>query len=261
MLLLQGDCLELLKDIPDGCVDMVLTDLPYGTTQNKWDTPIDLERFWPEIRRVTKTNAAVCLFGQMPFSAALCMSNAKEFRYEWIYQKTNPTGFLNAKKMPMKYHEQVLVFYRRLPKYNPQFTAGTTYRRRDKHEDISTNYGASRSILYREYSQARRYPSDIILASNCSWGQDRGDHPTQKPTAVLEYLIRTYTDPGETVLDATMGSGSTGVACVNTGREFIGIELEPGYFKTATDRIARARRTPEKKRSADPPTEQLSIWG
>lgn len=236
--LYQGDCLELMKGIPDRSVDMVLADLPFGTTQNRWDSVIPLDKLWEQYHRICKPNAAILIFGQPPFSAYLMMSSMKELRYEWIYEKTNATGFLNAKKMPLKAHESVFVFYRELPTYNPQFSPGAPYTKADG-ERKSSNYGKYMRQKQRLYSGGR-YPRSVLKISNPSFGKDRGLHPTQKPVSLLEYLIRTYTNEGETVLDDVMGSGSTGVAAVNTGRSFIGMELDPGYFETACKRIAEA---------------------
>lgn len=235
--LLQGDCLELMKDISDGSVDMVLADLPFGTTCNKWDSVIPLDSLWEQYHRICKPNAAILIFGQPPFSASLMMSNMKELRYEWIYEKTNATGFLNAKKMPLKAHESVLVFYCNLPTYNPQFVKGAPYKRTQGSRN-SSNYNSFDRRRNQQYD-GKRYPRDVIRVSN-GWGICKGLHPTPKPVALLEYLIRTYTNEGETVLDNTMGSGSTGVAAVNTGRSFIGMELDPGYFETACKRISEA---------------------
>lgn len=237
--LLQGNCLDLMEKIPDGSVDMVLADLPFGTTCNKWDSVIPLDSLWEQYHRICKPNAAILIFGQPPFSAVLMMSNMKELRYEWIYEKTNATGFLNAKKMPLKAHESVLVFYCETPTYNPQFSGGEPYNRRSGPK-TSTCYGAF-AAEYGSECRNRRYPRSVLKFSNSGIGKDRGLHPTQKPVALLEYLIRTYTNDGETVLDNCMGSGSTGVAAVNTGRNFIGMELDPGYFETAQKRIAEAQ--------------------
>lgn len=239
--LMQGDCLELMKDIPDSSVDMVLADLPFGTTCNSWDSVIPMDQLWKQYHRICKHNAAILIFGQPPFSAVVMMSNLKELRYEWIYEKTNATGFLNAKKMPLKAHESVLVFYRSLPTYNPQFTDGKPYCRGWKNPS-STNYRKDMSFHFTASPDGKRYPRDVLKIKNCSWGIDRGLHPNQKPVFLLEYLIRTYTNNGEIVLDNTMGSGSTGVAAVNTGRSFIGMELDPGYFETAQRRIEEAER-------------------
>ena len=239
MKLLQGDCLELMREIPDGSVDMVLCDLPYGTTQNRWDTCIPFQPLWDHWHRVCKPNAAILLFGQMPFTAALVMSNPREFRYEWIYEKTNATGFLNANKMPLKCHESVSVFYKELPTFNPQMENGSPYTKGDSPDCETYRRGIKRTGK-REYNGVR-YPRDVLKIANSGYGTNRGYHPTQKPVPLLEYLIKTYTKPGETVLDNCMGSGSTGVACANTGRDFIGIELDPGYFRTAQKRIEDAQ--------------------
>ena len=226
----QGDCLELMKDIPDESIDMILCDLPYGTTKNKWDSVIPLNKLWKSYERIIKYNGAIVLFSQMPFSAELVHSNLKLFKYEWIWQKDNGTGFLNAKKMPLKIHENILVFYKKLPLYNPQMRTGfKPYKcKQGRH---STNYGAYEQGHITE-SNGERYPIDII-----KFKKDSGLHPTQKPVELLEYLIKTYTNEGETVLDNCMGSGSTGVACVNTNRNFIGYELDEKYFEIAEKRI------------------------
>lgn len=240
MKLLHGDCLELMKDIPDGSVDMVLCDLPYGMTRNSWDVRIHFEPLWEQYRRVCKENAAICLFAQMPFAAELVMSNRKMYRYEWILKKSNPSGFLNAKRMPLKGHDAVQVFYRRQPIYNPQMRAGYPKIKARKMGRCSHNYGKySGEHIY--HSDGQRYPDGFIEWSMHIGGSDRGLHPTQKPVSICEYLIRTYTNEGDTVLDNCMGSGSTGVACINTGRDFIGIELDPGYFEAAKHRIEEAQ--------------------
>lgn len=226
----QGDCLELMKDIPDESIDMILCDLPYGTTKNKWDSVIPLNKLWKSYERIIKDNGAIVLFSQMPFSAELVHSNLKLFKYEWIWQKDNGTGFLNAKKMPLKIHENILVFYKKLPLYNPQMRTGfKPYKcKQGRH---STNYGAYEQGHITE-SNGERYPIDII-----KFKKDSGLHPTQKPVELLEYLIKTYTNENETVLDNCMGSGSTGVACVNTNRNFIGYELDEHYFQIAKERL------------------------
>lgn len=230
--LLNGDCLELMKDIPDGTVDMILVDPPYGTTRNKWDSVIDLEAMWDQFRRITKKNAAICIFSQQPFTSTLIESNKKMFRYEWIWQKPQGTGFLNANRMPLKSHENICVFYQTLPRYIPQFTAGGAYTITSSRS--SENYGKYHSTV--TVSDGRRYPTDII-----QFTPQHGLHPTQKPVSLLEYLIKTYTIEGETVLDPCMGSGSTGVACMNTGRNFIGIEMDNEYFQVAKDRIGEVK--------------------
>lgn len=238
MQLLQGDCLELMKDIPDGSIDMILCDLPYGTTKNKWDSVIDLGQMWNQYKRIIKPNGCIALFAQNPFGAELICSNRKMFRYELIWEKTPCTGFLNANRMPLRAHENILVFYKKLPTYNPQMEKGKLHGR-GGYGRLTSNYGnfdTTKRINADEY-----YPRDIMRfrAENCFGGSRSRLHPTQKPVPLLEYLIKTYTDPGQVVLDNCMGSGSTGVACVNTGRDFIGIELDPGYFETAKNRIEK----------------------
>ena len=257
--LICGDCLAELKKIPDESIDMVCTDLPYGTTNNDWDKPIDLQRLWPELRRCTKKSAAILLFAQMPYAAELVMSNRKEFRYEWIYEKTNPTGFLNAKKMPLKYHEQILVFYRSLPTYHPQFQPADPDQKRGGVKSSNTYRAGITRPDNKEMSKARRYPGDIIRVSNCSWGKDKGLHPTQKPVELLRYLIETYSDPGDRILDCTMGSGSTGLACKASGREFTGIELNSEYFRIAKDRIEMY--SEDKKTKVCISEEQICFFG
>ena len=229
MILLQGDCLELMKDIPDKSIDLILCDLPYGTTQNKWDTVIPFDKLWAQYKRIIKDHGAILLFSQMPFGANLIMSNPKMFRYEWIWEKDNSTGFLQAKKMPLKKHENILVFYKHLPTYNPQMRQGFKPYTMESGRG-SSNYNAYSSV--RTENDGTRYPIDMI-----KFNRDKGLHPTQKPVALLEYLIKTYTNEGDLVLDNCMGSGSTGVACKNTNREFIGMELDEKYFNIACERI------------------------
>lgn len=228
----HGDCLELMQDIPDGSVDLVLADLPYGTTRNKWDKCIPLKKLWEEYKRVVKKNGAIVLFAQTPFDKVLGASNLDMLRYEWIWEKPQATGHLNAKKMPMKSHENILVFYRRLPTYNPQWKRRAPYT--STYSSHSTNYGKQKDNV-TTISDGRRYPKDVLQFGKAE--TDKNLHPTQKPVALLEYLIKTYTDSGDTVLDNCMGSGSTGVACANTNRRFIGIELDEDYFNLAKQRI------------------------
>lgn len=229
----QGDCLELLKGVPDNSVDLILCDLPYGTTQNKWDSIINLDLLWQQYERVIKDNGAILLTAQTPFDKVLGVSNLKLLRYEWVWEKTQGTGFLNAKKMPLKNHENVLVFYKKLPTYNPQKTKGKPYSY--KKEGISSdNYGDS-SGTDLIVNTGDRHPLTVQ-----KFKSDKGLHPTQKPVALMEYLIKTYTNEQDVVLDNCFGSGSTGVACVNTNRKFIGIELDKDYFAIAEQRIADA---------------------
>ena len=236
--LYKGDCLEVMdKLIKEGVkVDMVLTDPPYGRTQNKWDSIIPLEPMWQKLELLTKPNTAILLFAQTPFDKVLGCSNLKMLKYEWIWEKTTATGYLNAKKMPMKAHENILVFYKKLPTYNPQKTTGhkpTNYFEH-KTNNISANYGTTNEG-FKNGGSTERYPRSIQVFKSDK--QKCTLHPTQKPVALLEYLIKTYTNEGELVLDFTMGSGSTGVACLNTNRRFIGIELDEKYFNIAKDRL------------------------
>ena len=223
------DCLEGMKQIPDGTIDAVICDLPYGTTRNQWDSVIPLDQLWTEYRRITKPNAAIVLFGQQPFTSALLMSNPQNFRYEWIWQKSRATGHLNAKKMPMKIHENVLIFYDTLPTYNPQFTKGKPYV--NHYNSHSSNYGCQTSGT--NINEGIRYPQDIL---NFTSEMDT-IHPTQKPVDLLRYLVLTYTNEGDTVLDNCMGSGTTAIACIKEKRHFIGFELNKDYYDKAVRRI------------------------
>lgn len=229
----KGDCLELMKEISDKSIDMVLCDLPYGTTQNKWDTVIDLESLWYQYERIIKDNGAIVLFAQTPFDKVLGCSNLRLLRYEWIWDKKLGTGHLNSKKMPMKRHENILVFYKKLPTYNPQMTKGDPYDKGVVHGK-SSNYGKQHEVVDKNVT-GERYPTSIVEHTNAN--RQNRLHPTQKPISLLIDLIRTYTNENEVVLDNTMGSGSTGVACMNTGRKFIGVELDEQYFNIAKQRI------------------------
>ena len=233
------DCLEGMKKIPDGAVDLVLTDLPYGTTDVPQDKRLPMEPMWEQFLRVTKHNAAIVLFSQMPFGSDLIQSQRKLFRYEWIWEKSLGAGFLNAKKMPLRCHENILVFYRKLPTYNPQFTKGKPYSRKG-FKPIHSNYQPLKEKFASGSEDGKLYPRDVCYFNSTVGQLPERLHPQQKPLALLEYLIRTYTNEGEVVLDATMGSGSTGVAAINTGRKFIGFELDAGYFEKAEKRIAEA---------------------
>lgn len=234
MKLLHGDCLELMKDIPDNSVDMVLTDPPYGTTACKWDNVIPFEPMWEQLKRITKNNSVICLFGSEPFSSHLRLSNLKMFRYSWIWEKTKAGQFLNAKRKPLEAHEIIDIFYSRLPKYNPQMDAGKPYVKKAVSNGDKGCYGNFERVGSVNQNKGQRYPRTVIKFSNPN---NKSLHPTQKPVALLEYLIKTYTLENETVLDFTMGSGSTGVACKNLGRKFIGIEKDEKYFNIAKDRI------------------------
>lgn len=243
MHLVLGDCLERMKEIGSGTVDMILCDLPYGTTCCSWDVVIPFENLWFEYERVIKPNGAIVLFGSHPFSAVLACSNLELFRYEWIWEKPAATGFLNADKQPLRAHENILVFYKCLPTFNPQKTFGHE-RKKSKRKNIgSAHYG--RQLNIKDYDSTERYPRTVQVFSK----DYPSIHDTQKPVALCEYLIRTYTNAGELVLDNTMGSGTTGVACVNTRRRFIGIEKDEKIFNEAKERIALA--AVEKDRQSD----------
>lgn len=229
----KGDCLELMKDIPDNSVDFILCDLPYGTTRNKWDSIIPLDKLWHEYKRLCR--GAIVLTAQTPFDKVLGASNLSMLKYEWIWHKEAGTGFLNARRAPLKDHENVLVFYDKPPTYNPQMREGFKPYKCKKGGETS-NYNPSGIVT--TVSGGERYPVTVL-----DFPRDKAKiHPTQKPVALMEYLIRTYTNDGETVLDNCMGSGTTGVACVNTGRNFIGIEKDSEYFKIARRRIREAQR-------------------
>lgn len=238
----QGDCLELLKDIPDGSVDLILTDPPYGTTACKWDSVIDFDLMWAELKRVIKPNGAIVLFGSEPFSSALRMSNIKWFRYDWIWDKRFAANFGVAKIQPLKRHEIISVFgEKRSPLYYPVMTKRDEPIKIGKNSNNSSDRGvltknALNNPSYDNKTYDYKYPESIQLF-NVRAESVAKVHPTQKPVSLLEYLIKTYTNEGETVLDFTMGSGSTGVAAINTNRKFIGIELDPEYFKIAHERI------------------------
>lgn len=241
MKLMQGDCLELMNDIPDKSVDMILCDLPYGTTQNKWDIVIPFEPLWKQYKRIIKENGSIVLFGNGLFTAGLALSNKEMWRYNLVWEKTQPTGFLNSHKMPMRKHEDILVFYKKLPTFNPQKTQGHVRKvSTAKHKENcrkTENYG---DYNFSTYDSTERFPNSIITFPKDT--QQSALHPTQKPVALLEYLIKTYTNEGETVLDNCMGSGSTGVACVNTNRNFIGMELDGNCFQIAEKRIRQAEK-------------------
>ena len=227
----QGDCLELMKEIPDKSIDMILCDLPYGTTHNKWDNIISLDALWGGYERVIKDNGVIVLFGDGMFTANLMLSNPNMWRYNLVWDKQRGCDFLNANVKPLKSHEDICVFYKRKPTYNKQYWYSKPYRK-TKNGSLSNNYG-DRKEAYTESKDGKRNPLSIL-----SFPRDgKRIHPTQKPVAFLEYLIKTYTNEGETVLDNCMGSGSTGVACINTNRNFIGYELDEKYFEIAEKRL------------------------
>ena len=234
--LMQGDCLELMKNIPDGSVDMVLTDPPYGTTACKWDSIIPFEPMWEQLKRIVKPNGAIVLFGAEPFSSLLRCSNIKGFKYDWIWEKSKATGFLNSKKQPLRAHEVISVFYSKPPTYNPQMVEGVSYNKGVRKEQTDNDvYGSFKQVEVK--SDGLRFPRSVQYFKTAEL--EGGFHKTQKPVALLEYLIKTYTNEGETVLDFTAGSGSTIVAALNTNRKAIGIEKVEGYFNIAKDRIEK----------------------
>ena len=235
----KGDCLELMpKLVDDKSIDMIFCDLPYGTTKCKWDSVIDLPKLWSEYERVIKDNGVILLFAQTPFDKVLGASNLKLLKYEWIWEKTQATGHLNAKKMPMKAHENILVFYKKLPTYNPQKTNGhkpiNSYTKYIKTQNNTEIYGE----MKREISgggETDRYPRSVITFASDK--QKSKLHPTQKPLALIEYMIRTYTNEGDLILDNTCGSGTTGLGAKNLGRNFIMMEQDPEHYETACKRV------------------------
>jgi site-specific DNA-methyltransferase (adenine-specific) len=244
----KGDCLDIMKNIPDKSVDMILCDLPYGTTACKWDTIIPFEPLWEQYNRIIKDNGAIVLTASQPFTTALIMSNIKNFKYEWIWEKTNPSNIALANKQPMKYHENVCVFYKKQPTYNKQMIPRDSSRISDAHKSnyIFTNRGSEQSSLAEMSVDSKKYdakwknPSSILKVKSLRPNsKEKVKHPTQKPVALMEYLIRTYTNEGETVLDNCMGSGTTCVACKNTNRKYIGIELDSKYFDIACERLSK----------------------
>ena len=234
--LYNGDCLELMKNIPDGSVDLVLTDPPYGTTACKWDSVIPFEPMWEQLNRIIKPNGAICLFGSEPFSSALRMSNIKNFKYDWIWDKKIPSGMSYARFQPMRQTENISVFCNGKTVYNPQKVKRDKPIKGGGMSKGETTNNQNLIALHKTYDY--KNPANLIVFDKIRKGSL---HPTQKPIALLEYLIKTYTNEGETVLDFTMGSGSCGVASVNTNRNFIGIELDKGYFDIAEKRINEAQ--------------------
>ncbi len=236
--LIYGDCLDLMAEMPDDCVDFLFTDLPYGTTNCRWDTPIDLDRFWCEVKRVVRPGGCKALFAQTPFDKILGCSNLKELRYEWIWEKTQATGHLNAKKMPMKAHENILIFYDRQPTYHPQMQGGCS----PVHSYIKYVSTQNKTELYgrvkREISgggQTTRYPRSVLHGPSDK--QKSNLHPTQKPVWLCEQIVLTYTDIDDTVLDCCMGSGSIGVACLKNRRRYIGMENDKDIFEITRKRL------------------------
>ena len=257
----NADCMVGMNDIPDHSVDMILCDLPYGTTKNAWDSVLPLDELWVQYKRIIKKGGAVVLTCQIPFTIDVANSNREWLRYEWIWEKATPTGFLNANRMPLKAHENVLVFYESLCKYNPQGLKCTSHK--DLYHGKSDNYGEYQTKKNTEVklrdnpknygnfydgleSGMVNYPRDVI-----QFKKEVTQHPTQKPVALFEYLVRTYTDEGDVVLDNCMGSGTTAVACIRSGRHYIGFETDPEYYAIATERCRETARVIPKKTLED----------
>lgn len=243
----EGDCLQIMKMFPDKCIDMVLCDLPYGTTQNKWDSVIPLDELWEEYKRIVKDNGAIVLTSQGLFTAQLMLSNPKQFKYKWIWEKSKPTNFLNAKKQPLRKYEDVCVFYKKQPTYNPQMVDGEPYDKGVRKNQLSGSYGDFHPV--HVHSDGKRYPTDVIYFKTA---ESEGEviHPTQKPVELGRYFVRTYTNPGDLVLDNTFGSGSFLLSALMEGRNFVGVEKntdvhlfkerEIDYISSAKERLSNA---------------------
>lgn len=232
--LIHGECLAEMKNMPDSSIDMILCDLPYGITKNSWDVVIPFNELWKEYKRIIKDNGAIVLFGSQPFTSLMITSNLEMFRYSLVWEKNKFSDFLNAKRKPMKTNEDIVVFYKKQPTYNPQYWYSTPYTRWNTQSavDKQTNYGSHKEN-YVESKDGRRLPTTVLKFNRI----ERPQHPTQKPVDLLEWLIKSYTNEGDTVLDNCMGAGSTGVACKKIKRNFIGIELDKKYFDIASVRI------------------------
>lgn len=244
--LICGDCLQKMQAIPDASIDLILCDLPYGTTNCKWDSVIPFEPLWKQYNRIIKKNSAIVLFGSEPFSSFLRMSNIKNYKYDWVWHKRNAGNVLVAKYQPLKTTENIIVFCNNTCRYYPILTEATRDRSKDKPTKKKSDiFSSIKSGLFKRGKNIggkMRYPKHLIEFSNADHHKQL--HPTQKPVALLEYLVKTYTNAGDVVLDNCMGSGSTGVACANTDRDFIGIELDENYFNIAKNRIEAAYNAP-----------------
>lgn len=234
--IINADCIEAMKHIKDKSIDCIVCDLPYGVTRCKWDSVIPFDKLWEQYERIIKDNGAIILFGNGIFTANLMLSNKKLWRYNLIWEKTSPTGFLNAKRMPLRNHEDICIFYKKQPTYNPQKTTGHERKVSMAHHKINCkkteDYGEHNLT---SYDSTERYPKSVLKFKTDK--QKSALHPTQKPVALLEYLIKTYSNEGDLILDNTMGVGSTCIACINTNRHFIGIELDKNYFELSKKRI------------------------
>ncbi len=237
------DCIEGMSMLPDHSFDAIICDLPYGSTRNKWDTVIPFDELWEQYTRLVKERGAIILFGQGMFTAQLMTSNPRWWRYNLIWEKTQPTGFLNSHKMPLRAHEDICVFYKSLPEYHPIMTKGVrkVSSAVSKRNSVkSSNYGEHQ---HTDYDSELRYPTSVIRFPKDI--QHSAIHPTQKPVALMEWLIRTYTKPGDVILDNCMGSGTTAIACISTGRRYVGFENDERYWRCAEQRIAEFRKTRE----------------
>jgi site-specific DNA-methyltransferase (adenine-specific) len=234
-----GNCLELMKKIQDKSIDAIITDPPYGTTNCKWDAVIPFDLMWNELNRIVKDNGVIALFGNQPFSSLLITSNLKMYKHDWVWKKTMPKGHLNSKKYPMKIYEMIHIFSKTTPKYNPQMwkskPMNTVYKSGGNGKDSTYNF--MNTINQKNINRTSRFPQDVIEFTELTGNSKQRVHPTQKPVELMEYLVKTYTNENDTVLDFTMGSGTTGVACKNLKRSFIGIELDKDYFEIAKKRI------------------------
>ena len=237
-MLYNGDCLEILSQLETDSIDMLFVDLPYGTTKCKWDICISLESLWEQYNRVCKANAAMVFTSAQPFTSVLINSNIKNFKYTWVWEKSKASGYLNAKNMPMKAHEDICVFYRKPPTYNPQMWKGEPYNKGKAHRPTEV-YGKQVATLVKNDS-GMRYPRTVQYFKTAE-SEGKTTHPTQKPIALCEYFIKTYSNVGDTILDNTMGTGATGVAAIRNSRNFIGIELEEKYFQIAKERIEKEK--------------------
>jgi site-specific DNA-methyltransferase (adenine-specific) len=242
--LVHADCFDVFPFIEDKSIDAIICDLPYGTTQNKWDSILPLDLLWEQYNRILKENGTIVLFSSQPFTSALIMSNPKMFKYEWIWNKVVPTGHLNAKRMPMKVHENILVFYNKQPIYNRQFTDKPKEYQRPNRKLVkdafyeTKNYGDAKRGFAEDSDYTKTNPKTLIEFSNGNGYSKTGNHPTQKPIELMEYLVKTYTNEGDMVLDNTMGSGTTNLACIKLNRKSIGIEKEKQYYDVAVRRAS-----------------------
>lgn len=233
VILHNADCFDVFPSIADGSVDLVLADIPYGTTQCRWDSVLDLQEMWDQLYRIAKPSAAIILFSAQPFTSVLVASNLRDWKTEWIWEKPHATGFLNAKRQPLRAHENIEVFYRKQPTYNPQMTHGHTRKTATRGAPNTDVYGDANRVV--TYDSTSRYPRDVQKFSSDK--QKQSLHSTQKPLALVRYLVETYSMPRDTVLDFTMGSGTTGVACMDAGRNFIGIEKDKEIYEVSCSRM------------------------